>query len=147
MKISVKSINEVSSSSKSELIMFNRGQKSVPNSSFQSIPDKPKKSDTKLSSIVVKLPIPELNCEFPSGDLPGQRSANTTKTKSKAQGLTIKLPSNENFNYSQSDDYQLPEEIFQLSIEKFGKFNFTPKVNPRLKVIREQESKFTSKSS
>lgn len=38
------------------------------------------------------------------------------------------------------------DDFMQFNAEKMLKFNFTPKVNPRLKVIKEEEQKYTPAS-
>jgi hypothetical protein len=102
---------------------------------------------SKLSSRLEKLSIHNEIGDALSLDPMKDRSQGTTKVNTR--GLTlIQIPSNNSFNSHEQDDddQRLPDDIVQISADKFGKFNFTPKVNPRLKRIKEQELKFTAKS-
>lgn len=106
----------------------------------------------------LKWPSPEKDClNLQNLSPPGLKDLNdggwcfkslSQGTKVNTRGNTIaNIPSNENFKAVENiDDKQLPDEIIQLSAEKFVKFNFTPKMNPRLKKIKEQELKYTPNS-
>lgn len=71
---------------------------------------------------------------------PSWNPSQTTKVQTRGNTF-VNAASSEQLNNLENEDEKHWDIILQLSAEKLRKFNFTPKVNPRLKSIKMQELK------